>query len=56
MVGLDVVLDIENNYAAEFPHLPKSVRDLLQSYVDAGKLGVKTGEGFYTYSGPEPRS
>jgi 3-hydroxybutyryl-CoA dehydrogenase len=49
MVGLDVVLDIENHYADEFPHLPKSVRDLLQAYVDAGKLGVKTGEGFYTY-------
>ncbi|WAJ46441.1 3-hydroxyacyl-CoA dehydrogenase family protein [Mycobacterium sp. Aquia_216] len=49
LVGLDVVLDIENHYAAEFPHLPKSVRDLLQSYVDAGKLGVKSGEGFYTY-------
>jgi 3-hydroxybutyryl-CoA dehydrogenase len=49
LVGLDVVLDIENHYAEEFPHLPKSVRDLLQSYVDAGKLGVKTGEGFYTY-------
>jgi 3-hydroxybutyryl-CoA dehydrogenase len=49
LVGLDVVLDIENNYAAEFPHLPKSVRDLLQSYVDAGKLGIKTGEGFYRY-------
>jgi 3-hydroxybutyryl-CoA dehydrogenase len=48
-VGLDVVLDIENHYAEEFPHLPKNVRDLLQSYVDAGKLGVKTGEGFYTY-------
>ena len=48
-VGLDVVLDIENNYADEFPHLPKSVRDLLQSYVDAGKLGIKTGEGFYNY-------
>jgi 3-hydroxybutyryl-CoA dehydrogenase len=49
LVGLDVVLDIENHYAEEFPHLPKNVRDLLQGYVDAGKLGVKTGEGFYTY-------
>jgi 3-hydroxybutyryl-CoA dehydrogenase len=49
LVGLDVVLDIENHYAEELPHLPKNVRDLLQTYVDAGKLGVKTGEGFYTY-------
>jgi 3-hydroxybutyryl-CoA dehydrogenase len=52
LVGLDVALDIENHYAEEFPHLPKNVRDLLQTYVDAGKLGVKTGEGFYTYPGP----
>jgi len=29
--------------------LPTSARDLLQTYVDAGKLGVKSGEGFYTY-------
>lgn len=49
LVGLDVALDIENHYAEEFSHLPKNVRDLLQTYVDAGKLGVKTGEGFYTY-------
>jgi 3-hydroxybutyryl-CoA dehydrogenase len=49
VVGLDVVLDIENHYAQEFPHLPENVRELLQSYVDAGKLGLKTGEGFYTY-------
>jgi 3-hydroxybutyryl-CoA dehydrogenase len=49
VVGLDVVLDIENHYAEEFPYLPKHVRDLLQVYVDAGKLGVKTGEGFYAY-------
>lgn len=49
LVGLDVVLDIENHYAAEFPQLPQHVRDLLQSYVDAGKLGLKTGEGFYSY-------
>jgi 3-hydroxybutyryl-CoA dehydrogenase len=49
LVGLDVVLDIENHYADEFPHLPENVRDLLRSYVDAGKLGLKTGEGFYSY-------
>ncbi|MGA7053106.1 MAG: 3-hydroxyacyl-CoA dehydrogenase family protein [Mycobacterium sp.] len=49
LVGLDVVLDIENHYADEFPHLPQNVRDLLQAYVDAGNLGIKTGEGFYTY-------
>lgn len=49
LVGLDVVLDIENHYAQEFPHLPESVRELLRSYVDAGKLGVKTGAGFYRY-------
>lgn len=48
-IGLDVVLDIENHYAEQDPNLPQSVRDLLQRYVDAGKLGVKTGEGFYTY-------
>jgi 3-hydroxybutyryl-CoA dehydrogenase len=52
LVGLDVVLDIENNYADEFPHLPENVRDLLRSYVDAGKLGLKTGEGFYSYPKP----
>jgi len=48
-IGLDVALDIENHYAEEFPHSPKNVRDLLQGYVDAGKLGVKSGQGFYTY-------
>ncbi|TWS19806.1 3-hydroxyacyl-CoA dehydrogenase family protein [Tsukamurella asaccharolytica] len=48
-VGLDVVLDIEDHYAAENPHLPEGPRRLLHEYVDAGKLGVKTGEGFYRY-------
>jgi len=48
-VGLDVVLDIENHYAAENPHLPTGPRELLHSYVDAGKLGIKSGEGFYSY-------
>jgi 3-hydroxybutyryl-CoA dehydrogenase len=49
LVGLDVALDIENHYVEEFPHLPTHARDLLQAYVDAGKLGIKTGEGFYEY-------
>ncbi|WP_285723972.1 3-hydroxyacyl-CoA dehydrogenase family protein [Psychromicrobium xiongbiense] len=48
-VGLDVVLDIEDHYAAENPHLPEGPRQLLHQYVDAGKLGRKTGEGFYSY-------
>ncbi|MFI0036289.1 3-hydroxyacyl-CoA dehydrogenase family protein [Streptomyces mutabilis] len=46
-VGLDVVLDIENHYAAENPHLPEGPRRLLHEYVDTGRLGVKTGRGFY---------
>ncbi|MDA3146978.1 3-hydroxyacyl-CoA dehydrogenase family protein [Leucobacter sp. UCMA 4100] len=48
-VGLDVVLDIEEHYAAETPTLPQGPRDLLHRYVDAGKLGRKSGEGFYSY-------
>jgi 3-hydroxybutyryl-CoA dehydrogenase len=46
-VGLDVALDIEGNYLKKFPYLPTKSRDLLKSYVDQGKLGVKSGEGFY---------
>ncbi|WP_037853480.1 3-hydroxyacyl-CoA dehydrogenase family protein [Streptomyces sp. NRRL S-340] len=51
-VGLDVVLDIENHYAQERPHLPSGPRELLRKYVDAGHLGVKSGQGFYTYDTP----
>ena len=47
-VGLDVVLDIEDHYAAERPGLPVEVRDLLKRYVAQGKLGVKSGSGFTT--------
>ncbi|TMM00110.1 MAG: 3-hydroxyacyl-CoA dehydrogenase family protein [Actinobacteria bacterium] len=46
-VGLDVVLDIENHYAAIREGIPEGPRTLLQRYVDRGHLGVKSGRGFY---------
>jgi 3-hydroxybutyryl-CoA dehydrogenase len=54
-VGLDVVLDIENHYAAVRPGIPDSPRELLQRYVAEGRLGVKSGRGFYEDYEP-PRS
>jgi 3-hydroxybutyryl-CoA dehydrogenase len=46
-VGLDVVLAIEEHYAAVRKDLPEGPRKLLQRYVDDGRLGVKSGRGFY---------
>jgi 3-hydroxybutyryl-CoA dehydrogenase len=46
-VGLDVVLNIEEHYAAIRPELPVGPRELLQKYIGEGRLGQKTGKGFY---------
>ena len=46
-VGLDVVLDIEENYAANRPGIPESPRDFVRTYIDKGWLGIKAGRGFY---------
>jgi 3-hydroxybutyryl-CoA dehydrogenase len=46
-VGLDVVLDIEEHYCAEHPEYPEGPRKLLRSYIEQGRLGVKSGAGFY---------
>jgi len=46
-VGLDVVLAIEEHYAEVREELPEGPRKLLQRYVDDGRLGVKSGRGFY---------
>jgi len=46
-VGLDVVLAIEEHYADVRPGLPDGPRKLLRRYVDEGRLGEKTGRGFY---------
>lgn len=49
LVGLDVVKDIEEHYAESREALPKEPRELLANMISEGKLGAKTGEGFYKY-------
>jgi 3-hydroxybutyryl-CoA dehydrogenase len=46
-VGLDVVLAIEEHYAEVRSGIPDGPRTLLRRYVDEGRLGVKSGGGFY---------
>jgi 3-hydroxybutyryl-CoA dehydrogenase len=46
-VGLDVVLAIEEHYADVRTGIPEGPRELLRRYVDEGRLGVKSGRGFY---------
>jgi hypothetical protein len=49
-VGLDVALDIETHYARVRPgQIPPQPAALLQSMVDAGTLGIKSGKGFYDH-------
>jgi 3-hydroxybutyryl-CoA dehydrogenase len=48
-VGLDVVLAIEEHYAAVRDGIPQGPRKLLHEYIDQGRLGVKSGHGFYEY-------
>lgn len=49
VVGLDVVLDIERHYAEERGGLPEAPRTLLEGMIGEGRLGVKSGRGFYQY-------
>src|SRR6266849_854055 len=46
-VGLDVVLNIEEHYATANGHPSEGPRALLRRYVQEGRLGQKTGRGFY---------
>jgi len=46
-VGLDVVLAIEEHYADVRPGIPEGPRTLLRRYIDEGRLGEKSGRGFY---------
>ena len=49
IAGLDVMLDIEEHYANLRSGLPSGPRELLQGMISDGKLGVKSGRGFYDY-------
>lgn len=49
VVGLEVVLDIEEHYAATRSGLLEKPRELLRTMIEDGKLGVKNGRGFYDY-------
>jgi 3-hydroxybutyryl-CoA dehydrogenase len=49
MIGLDVVLAIERIYAAESSDPTDIPPAFLEEWVRNGKLGKKTGEGFYRY-------
>src|SRR4051794_6936306 len=46
-VGLDVVLDIEEHYAAVRDGIPEEPRRLLRELIADGRLGLKTRRGFY---------
>jgi 3-hydroxybutyryl-CoA dehydrogenase len=49
-IGLDIVLDIEEHYASVRQGIPEGPRKLLRQYVEDGRLGVKSGYGFYDHS------
>ena len=53
-VGLDTVYKI-TDYWAQKLNSPKAKANaaFLKKFVEQGKLGLKTGEGFYTYPNPE---
>lgn len=49
VVGLDVVLDIEQHYADARGDVPSAPREYLERFLRNGHLGVKSGRGFYDY-------
>ena len=52
LIGLDVVRDIEMVYFEESGDPSDRPPKLLLDMIENGKLGVKSGEGFYRYPNP----
>jgi len=52
IVGLDVIRDVENSYFSESGDPTDKPPQALLDFIAAGKLGVKSGEGFYKYPDP----
>jgi 3-hydroxybutyryl-CoA dehydrogenase len=55
-IGLNVIADIEDSYIGVSQDPTDKPSMTLHALVDAGKLGVKTGTGFYDYPNPTYRS
>lgn len=49
VVGIDVVLDIEKHYAAKRRDIPTEPQGYLSQLLQKGHLGVKSGQGFYSW-------
>ena len=50
-IGLDTALNIIGGWARDYPDAGWIVPKSLQEKVAAGKLGRKTGEGYYVWDG-----
>lgn len=57
LIGIDLHLDTVTNLSEEYGDRfepPKEVRKRMEEMIESGKLGKKTGEGFYKWENDQP--